>query len=71
MLSWLARLNFGVKIAKLTPFGGLGGTKQTLGGPLESPRRLQELNKGTSIIDNAAVPLCCRGPGVPQSILAS
>ena len=27
MLSWLARLNFGVKIAKLTPFAGLRGTK--------------------------------------------
>ena len=30
MLSWLARLKFGVKMAMLTPFGGLRGTKFVL-----------------------------------------
>ena len=42
MLSWLARLNFEVKIAKLTPFGRLKSTKWALGEPLERPKSLQE-----------------------------
>ena len=42
MLSWLARLKFGVKMAMLTPFGGLRGTKfalkDALGAPKWAPR---------------------------------
>ena len=42
MLSWLARLKFGVKMAMLTPFGGLRGTKFALkdafGAPKWAPR---------------------------------
>ena len=45
MLSWLARLNFEVKIAKLTPFARLRGTKWALGEPLERPKSLQERPK--------------------------
>ena len=45
MLSWLARLNFGVKIAKSTPFGWVRGTKWALGGPLERPSGPQERPK--------------------------
>ena len=46
MLSLLARLNFGVKIAKLTQFGWLSGTEWALGGPLERPKSFQERPKG-------------------------
>ena len=46
MLSWLARLNFGVKIAKLTQFGWLSGTKWALGESLERSKSLQERPKG-------------------------
>ena len=45
MLSLLARLNFGVKIAKLTQFGWLSGTKWALGEPLERSKSLQERPK--------------------------
>ena len=42
MLSWLARLKFGVKMAMLPPFGRLRGTKfalkDTLGAPKWAPR---------------------------------
>ena len=42
MLSWIARLKFGVKMAMLTPFGGLRGTKfalkDALGAPKWAPR---------------------------------
>ena len=45
MLSWLARLNFEVKIAKLTPVGRLRGTKWALGELLDRPKSLQERPK--------------------------
>ena len=45
MLSLLEILNFGVKIAKLTQFGWLSGTKWALGEPLERSKSLQERPK--------------------------
>ena len=41
----LARLNFGFKIAKLTQFGWLSGTKWALGEPLERSKSFQERPK--------------------------
>ena len=60
MLSWLTRLNFGVKIAKWTPFGELRGTKWALGGPLERPSGPQERFKkakmgGVAVLGNEQV----------------
>ena len=48
MLSLLERLNFGVKIAKLTQFGWLSGTKWALGEPLERSKSLQERPKAST-----------------------
>ena len=38
MLSWLARLKFGVKTAMLTQFGGLRGSKFALKDVLAAPK---------------------------------
>ena len=52
MLSWLARLKFGVKMTVLTPFGGLRGTKfalkDALGAPSWTPREPKRATVGTN-----------------------
>ena len=72
MLSLLARLNFGVKIAKLTPFGWLRGTKfalkDALGAPKWAPRGPK---RATRDFGKAAVWVMLEPRGPPKGILAS
>ena len=56
MLSWLARLNFEVKIAKSTPFGWVRGTKWALGGPLERQSGPQERPKRVRVTLGVLLP---------------
>ena len=67
MLSWLVRLKFGAKMAKLTPFGGLRGTKLApkgaLGAPKEAPREPQ---RATGHIGPAPRTLMLEARGPPK-----
>ena len=47
MLSLLARLNFGVEIAKMTQFGAPSGTKWALGNFLTAQSRSNSAQKGS------------------------
>ena len=72
MLSLLARLNFGVKIAKLTPFGLLRCTKfalkDALGAPKWAPRGPK---RAMMIIDPSPTGVMLEPWGPPKGILAS
>ena len=72
MLSWLARLKFGDKMAMLTPFRGLRGTKfalkDALGAPKWAPRGPK---KATVIIDPSSIGVMLELRGPPKGILAS
>ena len=72
MLSWIARLKFGVKIAMLTPFGGLRGTKfalkDALGASNWAPRGPK---RAMIIIDVPATGVMLEPRGPPKGILAS
>ena len=72
MLSWLARLKFGVKMIVLTPFGGLRGTKfalkDALGAPKWAPRGSK---RAMIIIDGPSTGVMLEPRGPPKGILAS
>ena len=72
MLSWLARLRFGVKMTVLTLFGGLRGTKfalkDALGAPKWAPRGPK---RATRPFDKAARWVMLEPRGPPKGILAS
>ena len=72
MLSWLARLKFGVKMTVLTPFGGLRGTKfalkDALGAPKWAPRGPK---RAMLIIGGPATGVMLEPRGPPKSNLAS
>jgi hypothetical protein len=72
MLSWLARLKFGVKMTVLTPFGGLRGTKfalkDALGAPKWAPRGPK---RAMLIIGSPATGVMLEPRGPPKGILAS
>ena len=72
MLSWLARLKFGVKMAMLTPFGGLRGTKFALNDALEAPKWAPKGSKRAMItIDGPSTGVMSDPRGPPKGILAS
>ena len=72
MLSWLARLKFGVKMAMLMPFGRLRGTKfalkDALGAPKWAPRGPK---RAMLIIGGPATGVMLEPRGPPKGILAS
>ena len=69
MLSWLARLKFGVKMAMLTPFSGLRGTKfalkDALGAPKWAPRGPK---RAMMTIDGPATGVMLEPRGPPRGI---
>ena len=72
MLSWLARLKFGVKMTVLTPFGGLRGTKFALKDALGAPKWASRGPKRATVtIDGPATGAMLEPRGPPKGILAS
>ena len=72
MLSWLARLKFGVKMAMLTPFGGLRGTKFALKDALGAPKWAPRGPKRAMVtIDPSPTGVMLEPRGPPKGILAS
>ena len=72
LLSWIARLKFGVKMAMLMPFGGLRGTKFALKGALRAPKWASRGPKRATItIDPPATGVMLEPQGPPKGILAS
>ena len=72
MLSWLARLKFGVKMIVLTPFGGLRGTKfalkDALGASKWAPRGPK---RATVTIGGPSTGVMLESQGPPKGILTS
>ena len=72
MLSWLARLKFGVNIAMLTPFGKLRGTKFALKDALGAPKWAPRGPKRPMLtIGGSATGVMLEPRGPPKGILAS